>query len=312
MLLEIIVDLRDCLPALRFPRHEDHHIVHVPDIIRDAEDTLDIVIERCQHDVGRCLRDQRADLHTEATDALRRGDVRAVERQAEGPAVAADRHIEEPCHAVIVQRPGQLPHLHIDRDAEKELGNVQLPDIPLLGLAVHDLHPVPERIDGLDLAALRDAPVAVLIHGPLIDRPQDFERRAVHDAIRKRQGVNEPELREVFVERPRVAGRVHLPLQTVDVVDDVFFKVGRIGQHFRAIAFVAPRQQITVIHVIEGRKPLENMRVLFHSATSSYPGLTGAVQVWTLPERRLTRRIFLGHKLTRGTVPLCPVLTVRP
>ena len=111
---------------------------------------------------------------------------------------------------------------------------------------------------------------------------------------------------------------IHSPLQSVHRVDQVFLKAGRIGKYLRAITLVAPRQQITVIHVRECCEFLEYMRVLFHILPHPLSvrnvrrmGLDPiGTQVYQSAEAH--RQIFLGHRLTKEAVPLCPCTVCVP
>jgi hypothetical protein len=48
----------------------------------------------------------------------------------EGPTVTTNRRFQKPHHVRIVERSPELAQLHINGDAEEELGNVHLPHIP--------------------------------------------------------------------------------------------------------------------------------------------------------------------------------------
>ena len=76
--------------------------------------------------------------------------------------------------------------------------------------------------------------------------------------------MDQSELREIFIERMQLPRLIRFPLETVDGVNDIFLKVRGIGKHACIIAFVAPCQQVSVIHIFECCETLEYMRVLFH------------------------------------------------
>ena len=100
-----------------------HHVIHKPGVFWHPQFPLDVVVCWSHNHIGGHLRNEAADLHPDAGNALGCGNVRAVHGQTQRSAVAADSLFQKPHHVRVIQRFGKFPQLNVHRDAEEELGN---------------------------------------------------------------------------------------------------------------------------------------------------------------------------------------------
>ena len=106
---QVVIDIPNDFPGCLFAIDNAHHVVHEPGVFRHLQLPLDVVVRWGHNHIGGHLRNEAADLHPDAGNALGGGHIRAVHRQAQRSAVAADSLFQKPHHVRVIQRLRKLP-----------------------------------------------------------------------------------------------------------------------------------------------------------------------------------------------------------
>ena len=263
--MQVVVHFLHKFPRGGLALDDCAHIVHVPGVIRRTQLPLDVVIRRSHNHIGRHLRYQTAHLHPAARNAFRCGNIGAVQRQPQRAAIAADSAFKEPHHVGIIQRAAQFPQLYFGRNTKEELCNVHLHKVPVAGFGRSLSHPALYRVCTPHRALTGNAAITVFVERLAVNRPRHIVRGAVYNAVIKRQAADDSFLGVILiklVKRPRL---VLMPLEPIHRIDQIILKEIGVLKHTILIALMFSRQQITIIHIVEGCKLLKNMSVFFQS-----------------------------------------------
>lgn len=87
----------------------------------------------------------------------------------------------------------------------------------------------------------------------------------VYNAIIERQTADDSFLGVILVKLVKRSCLVLMPLEPIHRIDQIILKEIGVLKHTILIALMFSRQQITIIHIVEGCKLLKNMSVFFQS-----------------------------------------------
>ena len=129
--------------------HQEHHVVHVADVVVHLQRVLDELIQLVQADVRQQLAREVSDRHPDLEKPLRgRHFVGVLSRwKPEGRVVAVDDRLHKPEKPVLsLELPAQDVHENLVIHAVEVFGDVELQIIPLVWRPVDLLHPALQPI----------------------------------------------------------------------------------------------------------------------------------------------------------------------